>query len=79
LSYGHQGLKEKADANRFQEILSLKKDKFKITAAFQSPSYRKHKEQSCDLSSNFSFAYLDFRIQISTPFRKVWSYCIGIY
>ena len=33
MSYGHQGLKEKADASRIQEVSSLKQDKFKVTVS----------------------------------------------
>ena len=65
MSYGHQGLKEKAEASRIQEVSSLKEDKFKVTVSLDkerpmstSPLYNKYNIQRFDLHPNFSFAHL---------------------
>ena len=74
MSYGHQGLKEKADASRVQEVSSLKDDKFKVTVSLdkerpmsKSPLYDKYAIQKYDLHPNFSFAHLDEMIPKGTP------------
>ena len=65
MSYGHQGLKEKAAASRIQEVSSLKQDKFKVTVSLDkerpmstSPLYNKYNIQRFDLHPNFSFCTL---------------------
>ena len=74
MSYGHQGLKEKAAASRIQEVSSLKQDKFKVTVSLDkerpmstSPLYNKYNIQRYDLHPNFSFAHLDDMIPKGTP------------
>ncbi len=74
MSYGHQGIKEKADPSRVQEVSSLKEDKFKVTVSLdkerpmsKSPLYEKYGIQKYDLHQNFSFAHLDSMIPKNTP------------
>jgi nitric oxide reductase NorQ protein len=74
LSYGHQGLREKSQASRVQEVSSLKQDKFKVTVSLDkerpmstSPLYSKYNIQRYDLHPNFSFAHLDSMIPKGTP------------
>ena len=74
MSYGHQGIKEKADPSRVHEVSSLKEDKFKVTVSLdkerpmsKSPLYEKYNIQRYDLHPNFSFAHLDDMIPKGTP------------
>ena len=74
MSYGHQGIKEKQDASRIQEVSSLKQDKFKVTVSLDkerpmstSPLYNKYNIQRFDLHPNFSFGHLDEMIPKGTP------------
>jgi nitric oxide reductase NorQ protein len=74
LSYGHQGLKETAEASRVEEVTSLRKEKFKVTVSLnkerpmsKSPLYEKYAIQKYDLHPNFSFAHLDDMIPKNTP------------
>lgn len=72
--YGHQGIKEKADASRIQEVTTLKKDNFRVTVSLdkerpmsKSPLYNKYAIQQYDLHPNFSFSHLDEMIPKNTP------------
>jgi nitric oxide reductase NorQ protein len=74
LSYGHQGLKDQAEASRVQEVSSIRREKFKVTVALnkerpmsQSPLYNKYEIQRYDLHPNYTFAYLDDLIPKNTP------------
>lgn len=74
MSYSHQGLKEKEQASRIQEVSSLKQDKFKVTVSLdkerpmsRSPLYEKYNIQKYDLHPNFNFGHLDDLIPKNTP------------
>ncbi len=74
MSFSHQGLKEKEQASRIQEVSSLKQDKFKVTVSLdkerlmsKSPLYEKYNIQKYDLHPNFNFAHLDELIPKNTP------------
>jgi nitric oxide reductase NorQ protein len=74
LSYGHQGLKETAEASRVEEVTSLRKEKFRVTVSLnkerpmsKSPLYEKYAIQKYDLHPNFSFSHLDDMIPKGTP------------
>lgn len=74
LSYGHQGLKEKAAPSRVEEVTSFRRDKSKVTVSVvkerpmsKSPLYDKYDIQRYDLHPNLSFAHMDTLIQKGTP------------
>ncbi len=74
MSYGHQGLKETAEASRVEEVTSLRKEKFRVTVSLnkerpmsKSPLYEKYAIQKYDLHPNFSFSHLDDMIPKGTP------------
>jgi hypothetical protein len=74
VSYGHQGIKEKAAASRIQEVSSIKRDNYKVTVSLDkerpmstSPLYSKYNIQRYDLHPNFSFSHLDDMIPKGTP------------
>ncbi len=74
MSYGHQGLKETAEASRVEEVSSLRKEKFRVTVSLnkertmsKSPLYEKYAIQKYDLHPNFSFSHLDDMIPKGTP------------
>jgi nitric oxide reductase NorQ protein len=72
--YGHQGIREKSEASRIQEVSSLKQGKSRVTVSLdkerpmsRSPLYEKYAIQKYDLHPNFSFAHLDEMIPKGTP------------
>ena len=74
MSFSHQGLKEKEQASRIQEVSSLKQDKFKVTVSLdterpmsKSPLYEKYNIQKYDLHPNFNFGHLNELIPKNTP------------
>jgi len=74
LSHRHQGLKDKAEASRVQEVTSLRRDKFRVTVSLnkerpmsKSPLYDKYDIQKYDLHPNYSFQHLDDMIPKNTP------------
>jgi nitric oxide reductase NorQ protein len=74
LSYGHQGLKDEAEASREQEVTSLRRDRFRVTVSLnkersmsKSPLYDKYEIQRYDLHPNYSFQHLDDMIPKNTP------------
>ncbi len=74
LTYGHQGLKDKAEESRVREVTSLRRDKFRVTVSMnkarpmsKSPLYDKYDIQKYDLHPNFSFQHLDDMIPKNTP------------
>jgi len=74
VSYGHQGLKEKAATSKIQEISSLRSDKYKVTVSLDKerpmskcPLYDKYDISKYDLHPNFSFDYLAEMIPKGTP------------
>jgi nitric oxide reductase NorQ protein len=74
LSYGHQGLKDHVESSRVEEVLSIRREKFKVTVALnkerpmsQSPLYNKYEIKRYDLHPNYSFAHLDDLIPKNTP------------
>jgi nitric oxide reductase NorQ protein len=74
VSYGHQGLKEKATASRIQEVSSLRGDKYKVTVSLDKERpmskcalYDKYDISKYDLHPNFSFDHLAEMIPKGTP------------
>ncbi len=72
--YGHQGIRERAEAGRIEQVTSLKQDGFKVTVSLnkerpmsKSPLYDKYDIQKYDLHPNYSFSYLDDMIPKNTP------------
>jgi nitric oxide reductase NorQ protein len=75
MSYGHQGLKDQAEASRVEEVSSLRQDKFKVTVSLnkerpmsKSPLYDRYDIQRYDLHPNYSFGHLDDMIPKGTPY-----------
>jgi len=74
LSYGHQGLKDDAEASREQEVTSLRRDRFRVIVSLnkersmsRSPLYDKYEIQRYDLHPNYSFQNMDDMIPKNTP------------
>jgi nitric oxide reductase NorQ protein len=74
MSYKHQGLQEKTEASRVEEVASFRREKFRITVSMnkerpmsQSPLYNKYNIQRYDLHPNYSFAHLADMIPKNTP------------
>ena len=74
LSYGHQGLKDKTETSRIEEVTSIRRDRCKITVSVnkerpmsQSPLYHKYDIQRYDLHPTYSFAHLADMIPKDTP------------
>jgi len=74
LSYAHQGLKEKEEASRIEEVTSVRRGENKVTVSMnkerpmsQSPLYHKYAIQKYDLHPNYSFAHLRDMIPSGTP------------
>ena len=74
MSYGHQGLKDKSQTSRIEEVTSVRRDKFKVTVSLnkerpmsKSALYGKYDIQKYDLHPNFSFSHLDEMIPKGTP------------
>ena len=74
MSYAHQGLKDKKEVGRIEEVTSLRRPECKVTVSMnkeqqmsQSPLYSKYNIQKYDLHPNFSFASLSDMIPKNTP------------
>jgi nitric oxide reductase NorQ protein len=74
LSYGQQGLKDRTETSRVEEVTSVRRQKFKVTVSMnkernmsKSPLYDKYAIQRYDLHPNYNFGYLDDMIPKNTP------------
>jgi nitric oxide reductase NorQ protein len=74
LSYGQQGLKDSKETSRVEEVVSVRRQKFKVTVSMnkernmsKSPLYDKYAIQRYDLHPNYDFSHLDDMIPKNTP------------
>jgi len=75
LSYGHQGLKEKAAVSRMKVVSSARNKKGKIKVSIekerpmsQCPLYNRYDIKRYDLHPGYSFAHMDALIPKGTPY-----------